>query len=209
MKLRLAFHTPKGEEFFGVGGVIVNWTWILALAYNWKALKYNYSHVELWIPDENGNFSCNEPFIHPGNDSNQVDSSLLSSSYSVCYLGECFSSTTRGGSKGVRFAPASEVIGKHPDRWHYIEFEVFDEVFKAAYEDMKKMVGALYDFIGVIISFIFPIRIQDNSKWWCSEIVMFYVYFMRAIRKWYKRISPRRTALVMAKKYHEPIPLAK
>ena len=49
MKVRFLFHKPEGER--GIGKVIVGLTWFYALFYNWKALKYNYSHEEVWLPE--------------------------------------------------------------------------------------------------------------------------------------------------------------
>ena len=56
MKIRILFHTPKGER--GIGKAIVFWTGFLALFYaKGKALKYNFSHQEIWLPDEDEEFT--------------------------------------------------------------------------------------------------------------------------------------------------------
>ena len=76
MKVRSLYHTPKGEH--GIGKVIVALTWFYGLFYNWEVLKYNYSHEELWLPNEVGKFDTRGKPI------------------TTEYYGECFSSTTRG-----------------------------------------------------------------------------------------------------------------
>ena len=201
MKLRSVYHTPKGER--GIGKWIVGWTWVLAVFYSvpglfrkppegktrWQAykqaLKYNFSHEELWIPDSLGSF---RDFIDG-------------------YTGKCFSSTTRGDSNGVRFAPASEVLGKHPGRWKYIEFEVDDKLFDNAMVSMGKKVGNKYDFVAVTTGFVTPVLIDDKDKNYCSGVCCWAKWLMNVLRKWWKVISPRRSALIMAKLYHEPKPI--
>jgi len=171
MKIRFLFHNPKGER--GVGKAITAWTWILACFYNWKALKYNFSHMEIWLP-RNGF----------GGKSG--------------YRGRCFSSTTRGDAEGVRFAPASQVVGRHPDRWSYIEVKVDDKLAESAVESMAREAGAGYDYLG-LFGFLLPFNIEDPKKWFCSEICMKQGYAMGVPKKLYKRISPRRAALVLSK----------
>jgi len=61
MKIRFLFHKPEGEFRLWpprlVGMLIVGWTWVLAaVSFGWNRLKYNYSHVELWIPNKDGYF---------------------------------------------------------------------------------------------------------------------------------------------------------
>ena len=218
-KIRVAFHNPKGER--GVGKAIVAWTWILAAFWSipalfkkppegfsrWseykKALRYNYSHVEIWLSDRDGNFKKIRPFVVLGE-----------------FAGRCFSSTTRGNANGVRFAPAFEVIGKHPERWSYIEIEVDTERLEVALAEARRQEGKLYDFFGVGLSFLNPFPIQNDNKWYCSEICNWFLSLCRytpnkeqlvpwwfKVMKLSKRISPRRMAYVLAKKFHEPIRL--
>ena len=193
-KIRSLYHNPKGER--GIGKWIVGWTWVLGLLYDWKVLKYNYSHESLWFPDEDGDFDC----------LNRGDICAELNSKSVRFLGQCFSSTTRGGAKGVRFAPASEVL-KHPERWEYIEFEVSDYEYEKLIERAWRRVGLKYDFLAVATGFISPIAWQDEQRWYCSEICCYLKYGAQVISKLWKRISPRRSAYIMAKKYHEPKPI--
>ena len=217
MKLRFAFHSPKGER--GVGKAIVGWTWILGCFYNWKVLKYNFSHVEVWLPDKNGRFwdieTCGseligflggKPYYYP-----QFKGSPT-------YLGQCFSSTTRGVYNGVRFAPASEIIGKHPERWSYIECDVDAERLEVALDEATLRVGMKYDFwalfgffnplplIGNLVKMVLRIKkmpVRDNIEWYCSEICNWFGALCRVVKRFF-RISPRRFCYVLAKAWHEP-----
>ena len=177
MKLRILFHNPKGEH--GIGKLIVGLTWVYALFYNWKALKYNFSHVEDWIPDQMGKFES--PTVDDDWD----------------FVGECFSSTTRGDWNGVRFAPASEVL-KHPERWSYIEIEVDDERFEIAMGLALLEVGRPYDFLA-ILGFVNPLDVQNKAKWYCSEICSWFISLCKGERWQFKRISPRRMAYTWVK----------
>lgn len=189
MKVRFLFHKPIGER--GIGKVIVGLTWFYGLFYNWKVLKYNYSHEEMWIESEGGRFEN-----HARDQGGQEW---------FVFIGQCFSSTTRGNANGVRFAPAIEVL-KHPERWDYIECDVKDWRLEVALEEANKLVDAKYDFIG-ILGFIQPIAIQDDQRWYCSEICDWLKVLLRIKSKRSKRISPRRAAYLLAKKYGEPKPL--
>lgn len=183
-KIRFVFHTPKGERW--VGRAIVGWTWVLGLFYNWKVLKYNFSHEELWEPDEDGDFSYTSPAqLH-------------------FFYGRCFSSTTRGVYNGVRFAAAQEIIGKHPGRWKYIECEVDSERLEVALAEAERLVGADYDY-GFVLSFLQPFLVQDPDAWACSEVLNWFKKLCRLVGKRSWRISPRRAAYLLAKDWGEPI----
>lgn len=216
MRLRSVYHTPKSER--GIGKWIVAWTWVLAAVYSvpklfrkppegstrWKeykrALKYNYSHEELWIPDENGEF-WSEAIDYLGTSGQRYYKSWPPQ-------GQCFSSTTRGDAEGVRFAPTSEVVGKHPERWRYIEFEVDDWIWEhIVLPDLKSKVGNKYDFAAVTTGFITPIMIDPKDKDYCSGICCWAKFLLGILKVWYKRISPRRSAYETAKIHGEPKPV--
>lgn len=204
MKLRSVYH--KGNDSF-VGRVIIGLTWFYALFYNWKALSKNYSHEELWKPDDSeDNFSYDKfKYMSPqGNPQFHNCSPPITRPYA----GKCFSSTTRGKAKGVRIAPASEVL-HHPERWDFIEFEVDDKVFNNTWPKAVAMAeqGIKYDFLGAVVGFINPIPIQDSDKAYCSEICNYFKNLWGIIRK-FARISPRRSAYELSKKLgREPKPL--
>lgn len=199
-KIRFIFHTPKGEFRLWpprfIGNAIVIWTGFLALFYSWKLLKYSFSHEELWLPDEDGCFYCSCSCYDKDEDCAE------------CYiagkiwLGQCFSSTTRGGAKGVRFASAAEVL-KHPERWYYIEVEVDSERLDVVVAEAKRLIGKKYDFLA-LFGFFNPFPIQNKKRWYCSEIMDWAKVMLRIHRKREARVSPRRAAYLLARKYGEP-----
>jgi hypothetical protein len=195
-KIRFVFHKPKGER--GVGKAIVGWTWLLGLFYNWKVLKYNYSHEEVWLPDEQGRFlKCNNEGLRWTRKKDRTTAPMI--------FGRCFSSTTRGDAEGVRFAPAVNVLGNHLRRWDYIECEVDSERLEVVLEEANKLVGAKYDFRG-IFGFVLPLPIQNDKKWYCSEVCGWLKFLLRVDNKRRKRVSPRRAAYLLSRKYGQPKP---
>ena len=190
MKLRFIFH--DGNDSF-VGKAIITWTWVLGLFYSWKVLKYSYSHVEVWLPDDEWGFD--ELCYLAKNEKGELI---------IQYHGQCFSSTTRGNANGVRFAPASEVL-HHPERWCWIEAEVDPERLEVALETAKSIVGKKYDF-WALFGFFNPFPVQDGKRWYCSEACNLFAVLC-GIAKQEKRISPRRFAYNLAKVWHEPKPL--
>ncbi len=196
-KIRFVYHKPKGEFRLWpprlIGSAIVGLTWIYALFYGkGKALKYNYSHEEVWLPDENGEFGGIKP----------CGKRRIDNAHQVLFKGECFSSTTRGEWKGVRFAPAYEVL-KHPDRWDYIEVEVDSERLEVAVAEAHRLVGAGYDFLG-ILGFLNPFPVQNKIWWYCSEVCHWFKRLCYSGTPAEKRISPRRSAYKLAKAWGEP-----
>lgn len=88
----------------------------------------------------------------------------------IAEKGICFSSATRGKKTGVRFAPSSEIIGRHPERWLTITVNVPDEVEEGMWKAAKSIEGAGYDYIGVIGKTTwFTDWFQSYDRWYCSE----------------------------------------
>src|SRR3972149_5857188 len=80
-----------------------------------------------------------------------------------------FSSATRGGKTGVRFAPSSEIL-KHPERWIYITVELPEEVEKAMFDAAKSIEGAGYDYLGIIGKTTwFTDWFHSYNRYYCSE----------------------------------------
>lgn len=207
-KIRFLFHTGKGPNIKNgkwrcfkaksISAGIIAWTSVLAIIQlDFKALKYNFSHVEEWFPDKHGNFGGILP----------VGRRRTYNAHQALFKGECFSSTTRGDAKGTRFIPANELL-HHPERWDYIEVEC-DNV-QEVYDWCKSQVGRKYDYWG-LFGFFSPINIQHSQWWYCSEIIARAANLAKRlgklILKLYKRISPRRLASKLAKKYGEPVSL--
>ena len=182
MKIRFLFHKPIGER--GVGKAIVAWTGFLALFYNWKLFKYPYSHVEIWMVGGFGVFEIED----------------------MGYFGKCFSSTTRGTSDGVRIAPACDIL-HNPYRWDYIETNVDPERCEVALAESNKLIGLKYDY-GYILSFLQPFILQKEKAWACSELCDWFRVLCGLIPpKKQKRVSPRRLAYILSKKWGNPVPL--
>jgi hypothetical protein len=185
MKVRFLFYKAKRPDGAWLDDAISAWTWILALLrLDFEALKYNYSHVELWFPwtDAEGRTSKWR--------------------FAGLYLGRCFSSTTRGKWKGVRFAPASEVL-KNSQRWDYIEADVRHEDIEVAIALLAPLEGLDYDYAG-LFGFLQPLNLQNNNKWYCSEICAYAAFIMKVLAVLHRRISPRRLARELAKQLHGP-----
>ncbi len=189
MKIRFIYH--KGQDSW-VGKGIVYWTFFLALVrFDWKSLKFNFSHVEIHFPDEDGEFRIGKR----KNNARYVSTGLYLNPMKYRYRGRCFSSTTRGDAEGVRFAPASEVL-HHPDRWMYQEHEVDDEIVKVAGPVMRFITGYKYDFAG-LFGFFLPWNPEKPDRYYCSELCAWLAWQFRLVHQWHKRISPRRLAKVL------------
>jgi hypothetical protein len=81
----------------------------------------------------------------------------------------CFSSATRGGKTGVRFAPSSEILS-HAERWITIEVMLPDAVEQAMFDAAKSIEGAGYDYMGIIGKTTwFTDWFQSYDRWYCSE----------------------------------------
>ena len=183
MKIRFLVYRASQERWNIVGHAIALWTAILPC--NWGRWKYWYSHVEVWFPDEDAGFEK----CYDGID-------LLRPA------GECFSSTTRGDAEGTRFIPANELL-KHPERWDYIECECpRPEFMETVRVWCQAQEGKPYDFKG-LFGFFWPWNIDNKNKWYCSELCAYTACLLRLLPL-YERISPRRLAAKLAKKYHEP-----
>lgn len=187
MKIRFIYH--KGKDSW-VGRGIVVWTWILALVRcDFKSLKFNFSHVEIWFPDEK------YPNYYNGFGGQDDWSTMIHKAKRHSWYGQCFSSTTRGDAEGVRFAPAAEVL-HHPGRWMYQEYEVTAEGVVLMMPWFKDMVGRKYDYAG-LFGFFLPWNPQKEDREYCSELSAWVAWSLKILRKRHKRISPRRLAKVL------------
>ena len=208
-KIRALFYKAKMDGK-PLDDAINVWTWIIAFfSLKWGRLKYAYSHMEIWIPDEDGKFTHNQ--ITPLREFNRINPPIAVPDEFKNpdeYLGQCFSSTTRGDASGVRIAPASEVL-KHPERWDYIDLPltgVSKDYWPKVMEWANKQVGKGYDYKG-IAGFFSPKPINNPERWYCSEICMRLIYKAWIFNTFEERISPRRSASVLASYYGEPISL--
>lgn len=145
---------------------------------------WGFSHQEVWVPASGNRFQAPRALVDKDE-----------------YWGQCFSAASRGGKIGVRLAPANEVL-KNPKRWRYIEVKVDAERLSIAIEQANRVMGAGYDWWG-IISFLIPIVKQRDKKWFCSELCCWFGYLVRAYKKRYKKVSPLRAAQILVSYGHE------
>ena len=173
-----------------IGQGIVIWTGILALVrFDWKSLKFNYRHVSMWFPDEDGLF--------------QEANGWYTDKLTDEFLGQCFSSTTRGDAEGVRFAPASKVL-KHPERWMIGEVEVSHDSYMDMLLFAHMETGKKYDYLGLFTGFfLLAPYLQNDKKRYCSDVVMWLGSIGKIFKKRLWIISPRRLARVWVAKYGE------
>ena len=109
----------------------------------WDVVKLGLSHEEIWIPDEDGEFSiseckyCGSQRCYPEECAGGLNRE---------YLGTCYTSTmgqVRGGNNvgdGTCKRNASKVL-KHPKRWSYTKHEVSDDAYAFMIEYLEKQVA--------------------------------------------------------------------
>lgn len=170
-----------------IGQGIVLWTGFLAIVrFDWKSLRFNFRHVEVWFPDEDGEFIY------------EAGRRIL-----LVIKGQMFSSTTRGDATGVRFAPASEVL-KHPSRWMYQEFEVDAVAYRDMYLAAQSQVGKKYDYLGLFTGFfLLAPYLQNDNERYCSDVCGWLAWIGGMLKKRFWILSPRRLAKIMGGELHE------
>ena len=200
MKVRVVYHKGKGSW---IGKGIVAYTWLLAVVrLDFKSLKYNFGHVSWWFPDED--YGKTHNCVSNGFIAEKTGGSDKFNFHRI--IGQCFSSTTRGDAKGVRFAPASEVL-HNPSRWMYQEYEVSEVMVKRHMHRFRAKVGRPYDF-DMIKGFLLPWEKGDPDAEICSELCGWVAWILDIVRlpafgKWVFKISPRRLAKVLGGELHE------
>ena len=103
---RSIHYVPKIDGHFLDDGIGIWTLTVNTIRWVWKIgtmVKYYCSHLEIWTPDEHGNY--------------EVDGK---------YVGTCWTSTMRGKDEnGCVKRPASQVL-THPKRWFYGEWQIPD-----------------------------------------------------------------------------------
>jgi hypothetical protein len=133
----------------------------------------------------------------------EIESSAKTTPAEVLHQsGLCFSSASRGGFIGVRFAPSCEIL-KHPERWAFIEVDIDDEIEQKMFDSACSIVGRPYDYLA-ILGFCLPIHLQDQHRWFCSECVNWVAFKAGLLDKAY-RWSPLATVNLMLKKKFKPL----
>jgi len=186
------------DDLISIYTTAVNVVWLcctLRFKTAWQVLVRRYSHVEVWIPDENGNFielrrsgvecvGCldDKPLMFPIYDG-------------VNYLGRCFTSTMRGKVNGTVIRPAQDVLGKHPERWDIQFCECSEENYEKAVGWMVAQVALNTGYnIATICNFFNPFRktvIAENPyalpprrKNICSVACQGFDWMAKQFKKW-------------------------
>ncbi len=146
----------------------------------WQFIKDCYSHVEVWLPGQNGNFKI---FSH------DIDTETSS----PVFVGTCWTSTMRGNEKGTCSRPASEVL-KHPERWEYKEYEIDEYQFSRGKLWMQREVANNkgYGFKNFGTFFGLGKLIYEKWKNICSQFCNNYAVMIDLLPIPFKVVSPRR-----------------
>ncbi len=144
---RNIFNKDKKLHFYD--DAISWWTWL----FNW--FTPGYSHVEVWI----------QSLYFPSHNPDEAITIFETSDLPGTHFGFCYTSTMRGDENGTVRRAAQDVF-IHPNRWHYLEFEVTDESFAEAKawadERVRKNKGyAMKD----IRRFFMPLWLLKKLKW--------------------------------------------
>lgn len=121
------------DDGISIYTTVVNVIWLcckLQFKTAWQVLKRRYSHVEVWMPDENGEFTLRIPCKY-------WEGRMIGDEeeyHKTLYLGHCFTSTMRGEVNGTVIRQARDVLGKHPERWDIQFYECSDEDYEDAVE---------------------------------------------------------------------------
>ena len=146
------------------------------------------SHCEVWEPEASD--LCNSQlFLMPAPPPNTFDN--------VIYLGQCWTSTTRGKANGTVVRPAAGVLD-HPENWYYTEHEVHVADFRIARRYARLRVDAnkgyafrdLFRFV-MSLWLLKKTGMADNGREICSEHVESWLVDMGVLQKRLLR-SPRR-----------------
>jgi len=172
MKARILLYKSAWGDGHLLDNAIGSWTWLWnqkllrRLTPEQRAMIKAYSHIELWLPDENGLFIAAD--YH----------------YSITshYAGTCYTSTMRyaNGKDGTVKRPASEVL-KNPGRLDYIEIDLEDEYMPLQIDYMDQSVAENkgYDKLA-ILSFFWIKRFHNALQYICSERIQDYILYFAA-----------------------------
>ena len=179
-RIRVIFYKAKWGDKHWLDNAINTWTWLIS-AKNRKVGPY--SHVEIWTPDEDGDFK--HPPEHP----------RAGSAYFAGFVGTMWTSTMRGKDNGTVKRPACDVI-KNAKRWDYFEIEVSDRQYEHLISCMKIEVDNNMGYAKKDLwKFILGDRHNpDDSRNICSEFVNNMLYFINVFISGFGIVSPRRLA---------------
>lgn len=121
------------------------------------------------------------------------------SKYSHCELldnkGYSYSSSSRDG--GVR----KKQIPYNPEKWDYYTLNIKHPTkYKWLYKFYSVTEGCLYDWIGIVFSQILPLSIEDSSKYYCSEWILYFFKYILGVDFKEMQSSPGRLYRILKKK---------
>jgi len=180
MKIRIAYYIAAKDGKW-LDDSIAGWTGLF------NPGTPAFSHCEIWMPDQNGNWVQTGP----------------------CGIaGDMFTSTMRGDNNGTVLRPASDVL-KHPERWHITEIEVDDDLYKIARNWAKIRVACNQGYDNkTIASFFWFTRISGNKeKAICSERCYQFLCECGVFSDKTKCPSPRRLSRWLSDMGYKPKPL--
>lgn len=76
--------------------------------------------------------------------------------------GKFFALSASGRDGGVR----EKQIQYDPEKW---DFVAIPWVAQSSYDRGKDLIGARYDYLGILLSQLFKLQSHDRDKWFCSE----------------------------------------
>ncbi len=191
MKVRFLFYRAKFEwrsflktrKIHLVDDAISWWTWIANIG------TRPYSHVEVWLPDEQGLFKRSDGSIYDGQ-SRKIKYKIV---------GTCYTSTMRGDEKGTCSRLASEVLSKHPERWEYKEFEITPTRYEVGSTWAKVQVknNKGYGFKNFGKFFGLGKVVYDRFRDICSQFSYNYAVMVFIFPLPFKIVSPRRLSRLL------------
>lgn len=123
-----------------------------------------------------------------GNFYDKLISIWTGSIFSHCELifsdGEAFSASPM--FKGTRFICSKKFNKKH---WIFLDLDIsMDQENEIRYKSTQ-LLYTKYDWVGIFLSQVLPFKIQDEQKWWCSEICAYLLGLKN------KNLSPKQLLL--------------
>lgn len=192
MKIRVLFYRARIGDKHALDDAISLWTW------PWNIGTGPYSHVELWVPDKNGDF-YRHAYDHLRTSGKQR--------YTAGPYGDCYTSTMRGDAKGVVKRPPSEIL-KNPGRWDYCEIEIRPSLYEGGINYLMARIGKKIKYaFKTIASYFLPIRLHEEDADVCSELIYDVLVIWAIFSAKNKCPSPRRLSRWLTKKGYKINPL--
>lgn len=192
MKIRVLFYRARIGDKHALDDAISLWTGL----FNWGTGPY--SHCELWVPREDGEFGHDE--------TKRLNNNWVRTSH-YPWQGTCYTSTLRGDSKGVVKRPPSEIL-KNPGRWDYCEIEIRPSLYEGGINYLMARIGKKIKYaFKTIASYFLPIRLHEEDADVCSELIYDVLVIWAIFSAKNKCPSPRRLSRWLTKRGYKINPL--